>query len=180
MVVLDNLHEFEANGFRLQVDEAAAPGSRVKLVAIPFSKSVQFVPGDVHELASILSEASAGDDDGSSGLVSKLLLKNDDVRDVGAGGVGNVTDEGAAANTSESSSSSSSAAKRQSSKYRLPKLVSMFASRACRSAVMIGTALQQHEMTTIINKLEQIEQPWNCPHGRPTMRHLTDLRVYHK
>lgn len=21
-----------------------------------------------------------------------------------------------------------------------------------------------------------MDQPWNCPHGRPTMRHLVDLR----
>lgn len=58
---------------------------------------------------------------------------------------------------------------------RIPKLVSMFASRACRSAVMIGTAMQESEMKTIVGRLEKIDQPWNCPHGRPTMRHLVDL-----
>jgi hypothetical protein len=58
---------------------------------------------------------------------------------------------------------------------RIPKLVSMFASRACRSAVMIGTAMQDSEMKTVVGRLEKIDQPWNCPHGRPTMRHLVDL-----
>lgn len=24
-----------------------------------------------------------------------------------------------------------------------------------------------------------MHQPWNCPHGRPTMRHLTDLHALH-
>ena len=57
----------------------------------------------------------------------------------------------------------------------LPKLMSMFASRACRSAVMIGTALHRKEMENIVTKLQTIEHPWNCPHGRPTMRHLVDL-----
>jgi DNA mismatch repair ATPase MutL len=60
---------------------------------------------------------------------------------------------------------------------RLPKLRSMFASRACRSAVMIGTALDKLQMLRIVKKLEDIDQPWNCPHGRPTMRHLSDLRT---
>lgn len=58
---------------------------------------------------------------------------------------------------------------------RIPKLVSMFASRACRSAIMIGTAMQESEMKTVVGRLEKIDQPWNCPHGRPTMRHLVDL-----
>ena len=57
----------------------------------------------------------------------------------------------------------------------MPKLAAMFASRACRSAVMIGTALEPQAMTKIVRRLGSIEQPWNCPHGRPTMRHLTDL-----
>lgn len=25
----------------------------------------------------------------------------------------------------------------------------------------------------------EIDQPWNCPHGRPTMRHLADLAQVH-
>eukprot|EP00967_Tisochrysis_lutea_P139406 scaffold253263_cov30-Tisochrysis_lutea.AAC.4 len=58
---------------------------------------------------------------------------------------------------------------------RLPKLRDMFASRACRSAVMIGTALDAHKMRTIVAQLSELDQPWNCPHGRPTLRHLIDL-----
>lgn len=51
----------------------------------------------------------------------------------------------------------------------------MFASRACRSAVMIGTALNHSEMKKVLSHMAEIEQPWNCPHGRPVMRHLLDL-----
>ncbi len=58
------------------------------------------------------------------------------------------------------------------SKICLPKFISMFASRACRSAVMIGKALTTNEMKNIVNNLATIEQPWNCPHGRPTLRHI--------
>ncbi|XP_034942885.1 mismatch repair endonuclease PMS2 [Chelonus insularis] len=52
----------------------------------------------------------------------------------------------------------------------------MLASRACRSAVMIGTALNHSEMYRIITQMSQISRPWNCPHGRPTMRHLLSLK----
>uniref|UniRef100_A0A8C6TNT0 Mismatch repair endonuclease PMS2 n=1 Tax=Neogobius melanostomus TaxID=47308 RepID=A0A8C6TNT0_9GOBI len=53
----------------------------------------------------------------------------------------------------------------------------MFASRACRKSVMIGTALSVSEMKKLVVHMGEIEQPWNCPHGRPTMRHLANLDV---
>ncbi|XP_065415048.1 mismatch repair endonuclease PMS2 isoform X2 [Chrysemys picta bellii] len=51
----------------------------------------------------------------------------------------------------------------------------MFASRACRKSVMIGTALTVNEMKKLITHMGEIEHPWNCPHGRPTMRHIVNL-----
>ncbi|XP_016425043.1 mismatch repair endonuclease PMS2-like [Sinocyclocheilus rhinocerous] len=51
----------------------------------------------------------------------------------------------------------------------------MFASRACRKSVMVGTALNTSEMKKLLLHMGEIEQPWNCPHGRPTMRHLANL-----
>ncbi|XP_072568435.1 mismatch repair endonuclease PMS2 isoform X2 [Paramormyrops kingsleyae] len=53
----------------------------------------------------------------------------------------------------------------------------MFASRACRKSVMIGTALKNSEMKKLVAHMGEIEQPWNCPHGRPTMRHLANLHM---
>ncbi|XP_076856361.1 mismatch repair endonuclease PMS2 [Brachyhypopomus gauderio] len=53
----------------------------------------------------------------------------------------------------------------------------MFASRACRKSVMIGTALNISEMKKLVVHMGEIEQPWNCPHGRPTMRHLANLDI---
>ncbi|XP_026869287.1 mismatch repair endonuclease PMS2 isoform X1 [Electrophorus electricus] len=53
----------------------------------------------------------------------------------------------------------------------------MFASRACRRSVMIGTALSVSEMKKLVVHMGEIEQPWNCPHGRPTMRHLANLDI---
>ena len=58
---------------------------------------------------------------------------------------------------------------------RPSKVRSMFASRACRSSVMIGDALSKKDMYKLVSQLSTLEQPWNCPHGRPTMRHLINL-----
>jgi len=60
---------------------------------------------------------------------------------------------------------------------RLPRLNAMFASRACRSAIMIGTALPRGTMRRVVAHMADMVQPWNCPHGRPTMRHLVDARA---
>ncbi|KAJ1725045.1 ATP-binding mismatch repair protein [Coemansia erecta] len=53
----------------------------------------------------------------------------------------------------------------------------VFASRACRKAVMIGHPLDMASMRTIVRQLSDLDHPWNCPHGRPTMRHLYRLQM---
>ncbi|KAI5824843.1 DNA mismatch repair protein MutL [Schizophyllum commune Tattone D] len=58
---------------------------------------------------------------------------------------------------------------------RCSKARAMFASRACRKSVMIGMPLTKGQMTAVVQHMGTMDQPWNCPHGRPTMRHLIDL-----
>ncbi|KXN71544.1 mismatch repair endonuclease PMS2-like protein [Conidiobolus coronatus NRRL 28638] len=58
---------------------------------------------------------------------------------------------------------------------RCQKVYDILASRACRAAVMIGDALDHYSMTKIVKNMGQIQFPWNCPHGRPTIRHLYRL-----
>eukprot|EP00070_Physeter_catodon_P017964 XP_023977422.1 mismatch repair endonuclease PMS2 isoform X1 [Physeter catodon] len=53
----------------------------------------------------------------------------------------------------------------------------MFASRACRKSVMIGTALNTSEMKKLVTHMGEMDQPWSCPHGRPTVRHLANLDI---
>lgn len=48
-------------------------------------------------------------------------------------------------------------------------------SYVCVPQVMVGTALNTTEMKKLVVHMGEIEQPWNCPHGRPTMRHLANL-----
>ncbi|CAD6911816.1 unnamed protein product [Tilletia controversa] len=63
----------------------------------------------------------------------------------------------------------------QAQGMRCSKTRTMFASRACRSSVMVGKALTGRQMHIILNHMGTIDQPWNCPHGRPTMRHLVSI-----
>ena len=58
---------------------------------------------------------------------------------------------------------------------QVPRIRSLLASKSCRSAVMIGDVLTKPDMDEIVCKLATLNQPWNCPHGRPTIRHLFDL-----
>ncbi|KAF8249781.1 DNA mismatch repair protein MutL [Wilcoxina mikolae CBS 423.85] len=58
---------------------------------------------------------------------------------------------------------------------RCSKVRSMFAMRACRKSVMVGKALPIKEMEKIVRHMGELDKPWNCPHGRPTMRHLAQL-----
>ena len=44
---------------------------------------------------------------------------------------------------------------------------------ACHSAVRAGQALADAEMRELVRQLEQSAAPHTCPHGRPTMIHLS-------
>ena len=61
---------------------------------------------------------------------------------------------------------------------RPSKVRKMFAMRACRSSIMIGKTLTGKQMSTVIRHMGVIDKPWNCPHGRPTMRHLMSLNAF--
>jgi DNA mismatch repair ATPase MutL len=56
----------------------------------------------------------------------------------------------------------------------------MFAMRACRSSIMIGKALTSSQMYSLLRHMGELDKPWNCPHGRPTMRHLYCLQAWDK
>nr|WJN24954.1 mismatch repair protein [Pseudozyma thailandica] len=126
LVAIEHQATLLANGFEIAVSETGLPGTRVKLVAQPMSKSTVFGVKDLEELLYLLRDTSAGSE--------------------AAKGV------------------------------RCSKAKNMFASRACRKSVMIGTALKKSRMEEILRNMGTIEQPWNCPHGRPTMRHLACLK----
>jgi len=63
------------------------------------------------------------------------------------------------------------------SALRPSRVRAMFASRACRTSVMVGTALASQDMERLVRHMGHIDQPWNCPHGRPTIRHLVNTAL---
>jgi len=53
---------------------------------------------------------------------------------------------------------------------RCSKVRSMFASRACRKSVMVGTALNSDQMKKIVRHMSEIEQPWvSAPYLVPVL-----------
>jgi DNA mismatch repair protein MutL len=48
----------------------------------------------------------------------------------------------------------------------------VWASLACHSVVRAGERLELREMTTLVERLQQCENPMHCPHGRPTIVRL--------
>jgi len=78
--------------------------------------------------------------------------------------------------------------------FSLSKVHDIFASKACRSSIMVGSPLQFSTMRGVISRLGELNHPWNCPHGfslflsflvrlfftfclcrRPTMKHLMEM-----
>jgi DNA mismatch repair protein PMS2 len=41
---------------------------------------------------------------------------------------------------------------------------------------MIGDFLKLSDMKRIINNLSNLVSPWNCPHGRPTIRKINNIK----
>ncbi|XP_003393628.1 mismatch repair endonuclease PMS2 isoform X2 [Bombus terrestris] len=68
----------------------------------------------------------------------------------------------------------------KNSTFRPSRVRQMLASKACRKAVMIGMALNNNDMHKLITQMAEMENPWNCPHGRPTIRHLLSLNLIYK
>ena len=48
---------------------------------------------------------------------------------------------------------------------------------ACHGAIRAGMTLPQEEMSELVRQLEGCQQPHTCPHGRPTMIHLSSTHL---
>jgi len=172
--VLENMEIFEANGFRFAYDAKKEPRNRLSLTALPHSgsggdgkKAVQFGPEDVGALCAMLGAeggrsvsygAGTGTGADGSGMYGNNAVRRyaGDLSALTQGEGGDGGGQGAAI-------------------ARLPKAVAMFASRACRHSIMIGKALSKGQMESVVRKMLAVEQPWNCPHGRPTMKHVSNM-----
>lgn len=50
-------------------------------------------------------------------------------------------------------------------------------SLACHAAIKAGQALSQQEIRELVRQLEEVKAPHICPHGRPTMIHLSSSQL---
>lgn len=151
-IVIENRPALEANGFQVEADTSGDEpvGSRCRLLSLPLSRETTFSLADLEELISLLGDSPA---------TTSTPPPHGDGEDDGTGDGGH---RGSVTGT----------------RRHIPrpsKVRKMFAMRACRSSVMIGKALSHRQMEKVVRHMGDMEKPWNCPHGRPTMRHLCAL-----
>ncbi|KAF9169574.1 hypothetical protein BGX21_011386 [Mortierella sp. AD011] len=160
ITVVEHMKMLNKNGFYLDYDPEAPVSHRLKLVTLPVSEKVVFDLQDFEELVFLLSQQTALPASDTNGKLeqgeSEFLDKDDN----------HCQQKHRVRQGSEST---------PETMVRCSKVRSLFASRACRRSVMIGHVLNHSQMKKIVRHMGEIDQPWNCPHGRPTMRHLLDL-----
>eukprot|EP00933_Yihiella_yeosuensis_P041360 TRINITY_DN35752_c0_g1_i2.p1 TRINITY_DN35752_c0_g1~~TRINITY_DN35752_c0_g1_i2.p1 ORF type:complete len:168 (+),score=30.47 TRINITY_DN35752_c0_g1_i2:254-757(+) len=138
------------NGFDMRLDPSKPPGRRINVTSLPTCQGLIFTERDIHDLLHTLEETS----------VSQVTPSTQDVSASSKRGLLDL--DGHRVLWSATAIP------------RPKKVWSLLACRACRGAIMIGKALRKSEMEKILVNLSTLKQPWNCPHGRPTMRHLVD------
>lgn len=67
-----------------------------------------------------------------------------------------------------------------SGKLNLEILTDKLASLACKAAVKGNTAMSYQEMDALMDQLIKLENPYQCPHGRPTMISMTKYELEKK
>lgn len=143
-----NIEVFRLNGFEMQKDESNPPGKRLRVSTLPSCQGMVFTERDIQDLLFTLEENET--------VPSKDITKSSS---------GLLDLDGHRALWSATALP------------RPKKVWALLACKACRGATMIGKALRTSEMERIITNLSTLRQPWNCPHGRPTMRHLANAGV---
>jgi len=147
ITVVNHMKMLNQNGFYLDYDPEAQVSHRLQLVTLPVSERVVFDLQDFEELVFLLSQQTSAPDDQDLDDTDENGHSHKHARVTGA----------------------------TEKMVRCSKVRTLFASRACRRSVMIGHVLNHMQMKRIVRHMGEIDQPWNCPHGRPTMRHLLDL-----
>ncbi|UKJ88823.1 DNA mismatch repair protein [Theileria orientalis] len=59
---------------------------------------------------------------------------------------------------------------------RPQKVWNLLATRACKSSIKVGDSLSNVQMKSIIKNLSLLIHPWNCPHGRPSIKPIAQKK----
>ncbi|PSK40152.1 DNA mismatch repair protein pms1 [Elsinoe australis] len=172
-----------ANGFEIEVTEpedidhgtdpdhvmSTSPGRdahtrrRFQLLTLPTSKETTFSTADLEELLHLLSEsAGAAQPPSLPRSTSSSISTPSSINSSG------ITQPSPLAHQSSLSLQGGTI-------IRPSRVRKMMAMRACRSSIMVGKNLTRSRMQKVVRHMGEMERPWNCPHGRPTMRHLAGL-----
>lgn len=57
---------------------------------------------------------------------------------------------------------------------------SRIATMACKAAVKGSTRLDRQEMEALLDELLTLDNPYNCPHGRPTIVSMSKYEIEKK
>ena len=149
------------------VDPVGAAGraerQRVTLLALPTSREVTFSPRDLEELLALLSDVQQPSSSPPPPPTTATLAAP-------------VPSSASLPPASSAFPSTAAAAAATAAPVVRPsKVRRLLAMRACRSSVMIGRSLTKGQMARLVRHMGTMEKPWNCPHGRPTMRHVVGL-----
>lgn len=153
-----NLHKevFHFNGFKVepaansdQIGEGCSPNEFL-VKSLPYSKNTVFNVADFHELVQVINEHLDYSKDDASTTSFRV----------------GITDR---------SKKTGNDSLMHKELLRPKKVYAMLASRACRSSIMVGRGLDSKTMKKVVTNLATLESPWNCPHGRPTLRFLKKL-----
>jgi len=186
LTIMEHCKIFESNGFRFKFDRDAPPTMRVKLASVPFVKNVAFDERDVQELCDLINkqilflppqeEQDQEDENGKNSQHSTSCSDHCNHHDGSEiADREQPSDEVINQNQKKQEGKVGQEDITATMVIRPSKLSRIFASKACRTSVMFGAPLQMRDMTRIVSNLSTMNHPWNCPHGRPTMRHLCNL-----
>jgi len=139
---------FKLNGFKIRPVGDESSNS-FEILSLPYSKKVMFDVNDFHEL---LQKVNENQDMKESPMLTTVTDRS---KRFGEGTDKLVHKE----------------------VLRPKKVYAMLASRACRQSIMIGKDLDHKTMRKVVMNLTTLESPWNCPHGRPTLRFLKKLET---
>ena len=53
----------------------------------------------------------------------------------------------------------------------------LLALMACHGAIRAGQRLSKEEMVSLVEQLDEVEVPTNCPHGRPVFKRLSFYEI---
>jgi len=160
-IMIQNKHVFDDLGFGLVV-ENKNNGNDEKVLGIsriPHYYSHTFGIEDIYEVIAMLNQDLTHDDNDRH---NQIAHTNSNINN----------------HHQHHSHQDNSDPNNNNNVIEFPRLRSILASRACRRAIMIGESLPLTTMKTIISHMSELEQPWSCPHGRPTMRHLIDINSF--